>query len=524
MKKPARFLTNLILSFALLSCSSGKVDPIDTQAGLSLSDYRKNLLKNSEEERLQKARNAQDEAPVPNISKLIVTPPPPDIGGNKTIAFSVTDQVPLKDVLIELGRIAKIDVDVDPTITGGIILNAKNRPLKEVVDRIATLGNLRYTYKNGVLYFENDSPYVKNYFVDYLNGNQLWTDVDTNIKAILAASDSNKSSDETSSSSSGSSSVTLNKSAGIISVFATDKQHKAVEKYLADVEKTSSAQVLIEAKFIEVTLSHQFNTGINWDWGNNRSSLVLSNGYSAPTGEATGNTIGYTLRKLFNQDLNASVSALEQFGTVRALSSPRVHAINNQKAVLNFSTKKVFFKVDSSQSTTASTSSVVTSTITSTKQEVDVGIQLDITPSINYKTNEITLNIKPTLSSANETVNDPASPRDSSGDVIADLINKVPIVQSKTLDTIAKIQSGNIIVIGGLLENSSTNTDRGVPFIARIPIIGWLFKSISKESSTKETVIFIKATVVNSGTPASKYDRDIQNKFDPNKRPFFNNN
>ncbi len=439
--KKLTFLTNIIilaLGFILLSCTQGKLDPIDSQGALTVSDYKKNLLKNRDEERLEKARNRQDEAPVPNISKMIVSPPPPDIGGNKTISFSVTDQVPLKDVLIELGRIAKIDVDIDPTINGGIILNAKNRPLKEVIDRIASLGKLRYSYKNGVLFFENDSPYTKNYFVDYLNGGQLWTDVDANIKAILG-SNSNVGDGSTSEESS----ITLNKTAGIISVFATEKKHKSVEKYLSDVEKTSSTQVLIEAKVVEVTLNDTFSTGINWDWGNNRSSVDISNGYSAPTGEATGNAIGYTLRKLFNQDLNASVSALEEFGTIRALSSPRIHAINNQKATLNFATKKVYFKVDSSQSTTASTSSVTTSTITSTKQEIDVGITLEITPSINSRTNEITLNIKPTLSTAEETVNDPASPRDSDGAVIASLINKVPVVQSKTLDTIAKIQSGN---------------------------------------------------------------------------------
>ena len=70
-------------------------------------------------------------------------------------------------------------------ISGGIIVNAKNRPLKEVIDRIATLGNLRYSYKNGVLYFESDTAYTKNYFVDYLFDGKLWSDVETNITSIL---------------------------------------------------------------------------------------------------------------------------------------------------------------------------------------------------------------------------------------------------------------------------------------------------------------------------------------------------
>jgi hypothetical protein len=124
----------------LPSCSGGRIDPFDLDTGATLEEAFDTVLKNRDDEK--KSNKASEnkspkETPIPKLSKLIVSPPPPSIGGDKVISFSVTDQVPLKDVLIEFGRMVKIDVDIDPAISGGIILNAKNRPLKEVIDRIA---------------------------------------------------------------------------------------------------------------------------------------------------------------------------------------------------------------------------------------------------------------------------------------------------------------------------------------------------------------------------------------------------
>ncbi len=507
-------LLKKILVLSLLSmqfsCYRGKIDPFDTQNGLSRKEIKESLMKSPEKQNAKKKDSAKDEAPIPSISKLIMTPPPPTIGGSKTLSFSVTEQVPLKDVLIELGRVAQIDVDLDPGISGGVIINAKNRPFKEVIDRIATLGNLRYAYENGVLHFERDTPYMKNYFVDYLIDGQLWSDVETNVGAILSNSTpAVVASEDGSSAPVGSSSISSNKSAGLLSVFATDKEHAMIESYLADVEQSASAQVLIEAKVVEVSLSESYKTGINWSTIGSKNSLTASNGFTA------GGGITYVASELFNSDLIASVSALEAFGSARTISSPRIHAMNNQKASLNFGDKLVYFKIDSNQSTITATASTTTSNITTTKQEEEVGVQLDITPSINTRTGQIVMSVKPQLSVLSKSVQDPA----------VSAVNLVPVVNKRTIDTIAKVRSGNIIVIGGLMKDTTKNDDSGVPFLSEIPILGWFFKSVSKETEIIETVIFIKATIVKQG-PAlvSKIDRDFQQKFDTNRRRFFGTN
>lgn len=524
-----KFLTKFFKKFLVLSllCSSfscsqristdplkklSRLDPLDTEAELTRGDFENFLTKDHKQEKKGKDEKLQNEAPIPRISKMITTPPPPVIGGDKIISFSVTDQTPIKDVLIELGRAAKIDIDLDASITGGIVINARNRPFKEVIDRIATLGKLRYSYKNNVLYFERDTPYSKNYFVDFLAGGGLLDDVKTAISEIIT----NKSTSTDASKSDPTSTVSVNKSAGIISVFATRAQHESINNYLNDVYKIASAQVLIEAKVVEVTLNKDFQAGIDWTWLEAGKSITA--GGNTAVSSATFTAVIPKVKLLgLGGNINATIKALETFGTARAVSSPRISALNNQKATLDFSQKLIYFTVNSTQGTTVATSSTTTSTLTTTKFEESVGVQLSITPSINIRTNEITMEIKPKLSvDSGEKASDP-SINPTTG---LSLGNKIPIIKTRTLDTIAKVQSGSVLVVGGLMSETASNTESGVPFLSRIPFLGYLFKYSSKSNDIIETVIFIKATIVNNGSGPNKYDRDFYNKFTVDRKPF----
>jgi type II secretory pathway component GspD/PulD (secretin) len=98
--------------------------------------------------------------------------------------------------------------------------------------------------------------------------------------------------------------------------------------------------------------------------------------------------------------------------------------------------------------------------------------------------------------------------------------NTIPIIKTRELNTIAKVKSGSVLVIGGLMTEASINNDRGIPFLGRIPVLGWLFKLSSKKSDIVETVIFVKATIINNGAPPSKYDREFYDKFTTDKKQF----
>ena len=180
----------------------------------------------------------------------------------------------------------------------------------------------------------------------------------------------------------------------MLTVYATQKQHDAIQKYLDDVSKQSSTQVLIEAKVVEVSLSDKFRAGIDWS-----QDLFKFNSPDADTNFASMATVSNPAMKIFGGDINIAVDAMSKFGSTKAISSPRIHAMNNQKASLNFAEKLVYFKVEAQQSaqgtTTGTAASTVATTVTSTKQEENVGVQIEITPSINLKTGETLVEVDP---------------------------------------------------------------------------------------------------------------------------------
>ncbi len=534
----------------------------DNEANLTQNDvekvFNKNIAKNNKHLPKTDQKTPEVQAVnIPKFSRMIVSPPPPKIGGDKMISFSTTDQVPLKDALLELGRVANIDIDIDKNIDARIILNAKNRPLTEVLDRVASLANIIYSYKNGVLYFEQDKHFNKNYFVDFLSNSNIWENVEENIKEIISNSATEKvAEDKNQNTSNGS--VKINKNAGLISVFANSQQHQNIKKYLEDVLAGSSSQVLIEAKVVEVNLGKDFQTGVNWNYLGNKVGTLLTElpgrlinetvaGVAAVGGGISDiaklppltpiNSIfsnyyynsaprpALTLQMtLDQQNIDFTMRFLEQFGTMRALSSPRIGAMNNQQSTLDFSEKYIYFTVEASQSTTIASSantgpSQNSTVLTYKKEEESIGTKLKITPSINIEEKEISLIIEPTLSTKVGDVLEP-SINPSTG---LSLNNKIPIIKTRTLNTTAKIRSGEVLVIGGLLNESSVNNYVGVPLISRLPFIGSLFRYKIKNTQTIETVIFIKATIVDKYNGVSKTDKLFHDKFTVDNKKFLNN-
>jgi len=527
------FFYKILLFFILFtsfSCSKGKIDPFDTKSGLSISEIEKSIIKEKKDNKTKSQNQREIQSSIPKLNKTITTPPPPIIGGDIIMSVYINSSNPIVDTLIDIGRAANIDVDIDSAVnnSGGVIINANNRPLKEIIDRICSQANLRYSYKNKVLFFEPDKSFLKNYYSDFLPESPLWDEVKTNLDNILTAEapksnfttpSESESSLSSVSNSQDSGSVVVNKNSGFFSVYANTRQHFAIEKYLNEVNKQTSAQVLIEAKIVEVALSDSFSAGIDWghkSWGNivgggNGASSFTTRNYYSTTGGLSylpGKTV-----KIFGlgPDINLAVKALSTFGITKAVSSPRISAINNQKSTLTFANKLVYFKIEQTAGAIGTSTSPSTGNVTnSTKQEESVGVILNLTPSINLKTNEVTISIEPKFTTSNQTVQDPVN-----------ATNKIPVIVTRELKTIAKIQSGNVLVLGGLMEDSSNNSQIGTPFLSKIPVLGWFFKFVTKSSNIKETVIFIKATIVNSSSQANTVDREIQEKYDVNRREYF---
>lgn len=376
----------------------------------------------------------------------------------------------------------------------------------------------------------------------------LWGAVEKNIESIVKSesasikkdtstiiSEDDESSSDVTTIGDGSS-YSVNKQAGIISVLTTFRKHKSIQSFLDRVMNNSSAQVLIEAKIIEVKLREDYATGINWsriagaNWEISPVHQVTNTVDKLPTGILAG-TVAADKLNFFKPNKSNSVSGfmefLQGFGVTRTLSNPRVTIINNQQAVLTFATNQPYFSISATPSTTVSTGGTGTtssSTFTTTLNTVPLGVILAIQPSINSENQEVTLHVRPTLTSKLGDIKDPSirlnAPRTSTGTIISDLPdNNIPIVQVRELDTVLKAKSGDVMVIGGLIQHIDESGDIGTPFLQEIPILGNLMKQVGKTSNVTETVILMQATIVPPRSNYHKQDKKIYETFTQDPRP-----
>ncbi|MBL4589413.1 MAG: type II and III secretion system family protein [Alphaproteobacteria bacterium] len=315
----------------------------------------------------------------------------------------------------------------------------------------------------------------------------------------------------------------LNKQAGLISVYANERIHNEVDKYLEKLEATMMAQVLVEVKVLEVTLSDEYSTGINW----NDVSLFsgnISTGFSAivggggraaltPTDAANNFFVNYT-----SGDISAVVEAISRFGTVKALASPRLTVLNNQPAALNVAQNTVYFDV--TVETSIDTNGNPLSTFDSEVRTVPEGVLINVTPTINMENRSITMQVRPTVTRIINRVPDPAVEIEAAR-VGVNVSSDVPELNVQEIDSVLKMNSGEVVVLGGLLQDQVNSSQEGVPVLNEIPILGALFRSQSDEITKTELVIFLKATILDSGRDSiHQTDRELYKTFANDRRPF----
>ena len=344
-------------------------------------------------------------------------------------------------------------------------------------------------------------------------------------------------------------SVTVNAQSGVIVVRAMPADMRAVESFLKAMQLIVERQVMLEAKILEVTLRDGYEVGINWAAfrdGNTRAaggvvrpgSVIGNTGLLAtpttrlPDGSpdpasafaatlgtaaaiaagaaAPGSVFGLALQ---TSNFAALLAFLQTQGAVNVLSSPRVATINNQKALLKVGTDDFFVTNISTTSTTSGTSTTISPTIT--VQPFFSGIALDVTPQIDDN-NNIILHIHPQVSSVIE--------RQKNLNLGALGSFTLPLASSSVneTDTIVRVQDGNIVAIGGLMQQESKNQASQVPGLGDVPGIGALFRQTGITNTKRELVILLKPTIVHSDREWQRDLVDTQDRIralDPRQPP-----
>jgi general secretion pathway protein D len=294
-------------------------------------------------------------------------------------------------------------------------------------------------------------------------------------------------------------SVIPNPEASVLTIRATSRQHEKIQEFLDQVLVSAKRQVLIEATIVEVQLNNSYQQGIDWaiftgGWQLFGGGLFRGAAQAlAPipaAGVLTALPTGNTFVGQYNSNsFKFSLQLLETFGNVRVLSSPRISAISNQTAVLKVVENVVYFTIQA-QTTQAQTTALTT--FTTTPNVVPVGIILSLTPQIS-DTDSVLLNVKPTISSIQSFVNDPNPALATANPPI---VSRIPQILTREMESVIKLSSGQIAIMGGLIQDRLIDNSDTIPGVNRIPFLGDFLSNKNIQNTKTELVIFMRPQVI----------------------------
>ena len=298
----------------------------------------------------------------------------------------------------------------------------------------------------------------------------------------------------------------INQSTGMLFVHASQKIQKKITNYLKIMKRIANMQVLVEAKVLSVELNDQYSRGINWNWFQN-SLLHMTSGLTQAVAATSNITSAKTHESILGFDINgnpatAAVAAtggnpavaavpaklgfttflklLDYCGSVRQLSNPRIQVLNNQVGTFKVTTDKVFsvltfdrehIRPGSSSDSSALQSNLI---IKSKIKRLPLGFVIMVQPCINPVNGEITMHIKPAFSSEVASVKDTGAELSlkslaTSTDTFSGIeFPKIPVVRTNEIETIAKVQSGHIIALGGFMQIYGKNSTAKTPGLGDI--------------------------------------------------------
>ena len=461
------------------------------------------------------------------MSKITVEKP-------KKFNISVTN-LPAKTFFLSLVSDAGVNVVTDPEINGSISLELKNVTVDEVLKITRDVYGYEFSFDGGVYIIYPRKLRTEIFDVDYLNisrdgstetsvaisaisasggsggeaggesanagagqntsgtkivttnATDYWTNLETTLNAIVGSSDGRA--------------VILNPHASIIVVKALPKELSRVRRFLERAQVNVTRQIILETKIIEVTLNDDYEAGINWEQLGNQASYAnnVSAFDSTPTIQGVVENGEIFSSVVVINDIFRLLAFLETQGSVQVLSSPRVSTVNNQKAMIRVGTDE-FFVTGVKSNTTASAAT------TTTSPEIELtsffsGISLDVTPQIS-RDGAVILHVHPLVS----TVQDQQKIFTIGSDEY-DL--PLALREIRESDSIVRAHSGEVVVLGGLMQETTIQVDGKRPLLGDIPILNMFFRTKSDRKTKKELVILMRPVVVDENS----WKNDIEGSY-----------
>jgi MSHA type pilus biogenesis protein MshL len=511
------------------------------------------------------AASAAREGIPPPVARPLSPPQPQPRHKSETYSV-VVNRVPVNELLFALARDAKVNVDIHPGIEGTVTLNAIDQTLPQLLTRIATQVDMRFELDGPNLVVMPDAPYLRSYRVDYVNmsrdvtgavsintqiastssaavtgtggtaniatqtgnagnssstrienvaKNRFWESLERNIRDLLHETDKLMPDTMTEPAAAPvagtdpavaappverratfreAASVILNAETGVINVRATSRQHEKVQEFISQVTRIARRQVLIEATIAEVQLTDNYQQGIDWTafaGGGKRGGATVSLNTSS-TDLTTNAPFAIGLGR--NRELVDSIKLLETYGDVKVLSSPKLSVLNNQTALLKVVNNIVYFEIKSD--VVANTNTQAVRSFTATPRSVSVGLVMAVTPQISAD-GFVLLNVRPTISRKVGDAQDPTPDLSSP--------NLVPVIQTRELESVMRVASGETAVLGGLMQDELNFRRDSIPGVSALPFIGALLSARNETSRKTELVVLIRPVVIEDASLDGDY-------------------
>jgi MSHA biogenesis protein MshL len=332
----------------------------------------------------------------------------------------------------------------------------------------------------------------------------FWKELTSSLEAIVGSGEGHN--------------VVVSPQSGVIVVRATPRVLRNVAEFLNASQLSVERQVILEAKILEVELSDDYQTGVNWAAfksnaegrvsvgipGSNEIGAMgaltgansMVSGVPGSTLKGAGGLFGLVLQ---TNSFAAMLSFLESQGNVHVLSSPRISTLNNQKAVLKVGNEDYYV---TSASSTTTTGTATTTTPSVNLQQFFSGIVLDVTPQIDER-NNIILHIHPSVTRVSET-----SKVINMGGTSGTMTLPVASTVVSETDSIVRARDGQIVVLGGLMKQTSTGDQASPPGLNEVPFL----RQTKRSTKKNELVILLKPTIVQDGSDWSQDVLEVQRR------------
>ncbi|MGT4067606.1 UNVERIFIED_CONTAM: pilus (MSHA type) biogenesis protein MshL [Aeromonas hydrophila] len=409
-----------------------------------------------------------------------------------------TETIPVNYLMMSRRGLSRTSVS-----TGGVASNDNNSSNNNNFDNANNNTNNSTSNRSSNGNSNSDSNGTR---IETDTSSDYWTDLRDTLQTLIGSGDGRA--------------VITSPQAGLVTIRAYPKELKAVREFLNQSESHLKRQVVLEARILEVSLNEGYEQGVDWSglsasWDGNKGitgggSLTPSTIANTPNQifSALGGGAGF---KISDGNFNVAVNLLKTQGDVNTLSSPRVTATNNQKAVIKVGTDEYFVTNASTTTTTSGTSApIVTPNVELTP--FFSGIALDVTPQIDEE-GKVLLHIHPSVIDTEE--------QKKTIDVgTADPLI-LPLAKSsiRESDTVVQANNGDIIVIGGLMKTDKQEIVSKVPLLGDIPWVGEAFTNRRESTKKVELVILLKPTVVEKDTWQNELQRssELLDKWYPPK-------